>query len=223
MSDPASPEVTAAATSAQSLRDIAKWLVGGIVATAAGVFAGSSLTSLGSLDPISDRSRMLLALGGLLAGFAGLIIILIPAIRVLTVEMRTFREFAKGTNGELRKTQERLLLRYRDKFPGGVATFAAYQDAADQAQRRLDNDPSDENPTRIADTKFVDDAEADFAVFNADAGFTVVRRRFSILCGCLAVGTPVAIAGFGVFAWAANPPTPKSPPPAFSLTIQGKQ
>ncbi len=82
------------AASTQSLRDTAKWMVGGVAATAVGVFAGSSLTSLGTLDPTTDRGRLLLAIAALVVGFIGLAAIFEKAIRVLTVETMTFRQVA---------------------------------------------------------------------------------------------------------------------------------
>ncbi|WP_027059334.1 hypothetical protein [Mesorhizobium loti] len=218
MSDPTPPVVTAMAAGSQSLRDTAKWLVGGVVATAAAVFAGSSLTSLGALDPTEDRQRMLLALGALLVGFAGLAIILIPALRILVVEARTFREFATSTDPEISMVRNRLLSRYQKEFPAGADSFDRYQQYVDEAQTRIKQGGKDKT-----DTDLIAKATTDFATFNADAGFNVVRNRFTYLCYGLAIGTLLAILGFGVFAWAANPPPAKSPPPAFSLTIQGKQ
>ncbi|CCV10564.1 hypothetical protein [Mesorhizobium sp. STM 4661] len=218
MSEPASPVVAAMAAATQSLRDTAKWLVGGVVATAAAVFAGSSLTSLGALDPTADQQRLLFALGGLVVGFIGLAAILGPAFRVLVVETRTVREFAVATEPEFTRVRDRLITRYQAEFPAGVNSFEGYVKAVDEAHGRLKLGGTD-----ATDMDLVDKATADFPVFNADAGFNVVRNRFaSLQCG-LVFGTILAILGFGVFAWAANPPPPKSTPPAFSLTIQGKQ
>lgn len=216
MSDPAPAVVAATAAAAQSLRDTAKWLVGGVVATAAGVFAGSSLTSLGSLDPTDDRQRLLLAIGSLLVGFVGLAIILVPAVLVLVRETKTFREIAtpaQREKAEIVRLRAALLERYRSQLPPGIASFDAYVSRVDEAFAR--------EPKAAGDSELIARAVANFAIFNADAGFLFVRNRFKTLLLLLAPGAVVAIVGFGLFAWAANPPPGKSAPPAFSLTIQG--
>ncbi|MGX5831515.1 hypothetical protein [Mesorhizobium sp. 43Arga] len=224
MSDPIPPVVTAMAAGAQSLRDTAKWLVGGVVATAAAVFAGSSLTSFGALDPTADEHRMVLAVGGLAAGFVGLCVVMVPALRVLVVEARTFRDFATTMDAEIQTVRNRLIPRYRKEFPPTVDSFDGYQRVVDDAQTRIKAGGRDEkDATLIADKTLVAKAQNDFATINADAGFNVVRDRVTKLWYGLAIGTIIAILGFGLFAWAANPGAPKSPPPAFSLTIQGKQ
>ncbi|MBN9257404.1 MULTISPECIES: hypothetical protein [unclassified Mesorhizobium] len=216
MSDAPSPVVSAMSAATQSLRDTAKWMVGGVVGTAAGVFAGSSLTSLGSLDPAADRGRLALALIGLLVGFGGLAIVVVWAFRVLTVETRTFREFVGNAEKEFEQARETLLERYKSWFPEGIASFKDYLSSVDAAHGRLKKGGNDDK-----DKALVAKAASDFAVFNANAGFTVVRNRFLSLRLALAVGTPIAIVGFGLFAWAVNPPPAKPRPPAFSLTIQG--
>lgn len=214
MSDEISVASVMAAAS-QSLRDTAKWLVGGVVATAAGVFAGSSLTTFGSLDPESDRLRLLLAICGLLAGFSGLSCILGLAVRVLTRESMTFRELASSNTAdkpELRGVRQRLLERYRDRLPVGSITLEDYVKCVDDARKTV--------PQTQATQNLLARAKDDNATITADASFLIVRARFQQLIFGLSLAAPVVVGGFGLFAWAANPPKCKVEPPSVSFTIE---
>lgn len=202
----------AMANAAQSLRDTAKWLVGGVAATAAGVFAGSSLTSLGSLDPMKDTERLMAACAGFIVGLGALAFIFGAAIRVLTRESLTMEAVARSTEPEVKAVRIILEERYAARLPANNRSLAGYVDAVDLALQ---------NPTQQANADLIKRAVGDNAIMSADAGFQLVRRRFDALIGTLKWATALAIVGFGVFAWAANPPKPNPPPPAFSLTIQG--
>ena len=188
--DPVAAAVTASmAAAAQSLRDTAKWLVGGVVTTAAGVFAGSSLTSLGSLDLNADRDRLVAAGIGLLVGFSGLAIILALAIRVLERGSITFRELSNPNSKELEKIEGELLPRYaNDMQHHGVSGFAEYMEKIDATTA---------TPTE-ANRNFLQQAQSTTAIITADAGFQLVRRRFGCLINGLIPGTLLAVAGFGV-------------------------
>ncbi len=212
-------DTTSATTSlpaaAQSMRDSAKWLVGGVAATAAGIFAGSSLTAFGALKPAADTLRFGEAVGGLLLGFLGLACIFGAAVRVLTRESMTLREIAlfDGSAGsEIGSLRDKLVERYRDRLPTGARTFKDYVDRVDAARQ---------NPESPDAASLLARAREDNAVIAADAGFLFVRARFEHLVRTLRWATVLAIIGFGLFAWAANPPKPEPAPPAFSLTIRG--
>lgn len=82
---------------AQSLRDTAKWYAGSVGATAAGVFAGSSLTELGALTWSEDQTRLLLVALGALAGFGALAWIFGAAASVLSRDIFTLEQIATGT------------------------------------------------------------------------------------------------------------------------------
>lgn len=202
MSDP-DPVASAMATAAQSLRDTARWMVGGVVGTAAGIFAGSSLTAFGSLDPVANTLRLILAIGGLLVGFGALAVILHHAISVLTRESMTFREIASAGHDNLPEWVEvraRLLERYRDRLPPGAASFADYVGLVDQARST--------NPQTPATAQLLARAREDNTLFGADGSFLFVRARFERLVCALWRAAPFAILGFALFAWAANPPKP---------------
>lgn len=224
------PIASAMAAASQSLRDAAKWLVGGVAATAAGVFAGSSLTALGSLDLATNAPRLGMAAAGILIGFTALAFIFGRAIQVLTRESMTFLEIATPVDGEdkeITKLRNKLFERYRAQLPSNAPTFAEYVRRVDEAAKRLEADPinPDSNDgaliARIAqDTQLLGRAARDNTVWSADASFLFARSRFDRLVGTLRWATLLAIVGFGLFAWAANPPK-QSPPPDCS-TLVGK-
>ncbi len=119
------PIASAMAAASQSLRDTAKWLVGGVAATAAGVFAGSSLTALGSLDWTTNFPRLAMAAAGISSDSTGLGIIFVSAIQVLTRESMTFLEIATpvvGEDKEITKLRNKLFERYRAQLPSNAPT-----------------------------------------------------------------------------------------------------
>jgi hypothetical protein len=205
---------SAASKGAQSLRDTAKWLVGGVAATAAGVFAGGSLTSLGALDPTADVLRLGLAGLGLVLGFAGLAWVLFAAIGVLMVESRTIRDIASASrdvDSDLVWLRGQLEGRYKKDFPTGVGDLATYVERVDAAVATM---------PQTQDTQLLlARATRDFPSMGEDGAFQLVRYRFTRLVRALAWGVPPAAIGFAIFAWAANPP-PASPHKAvFSLKL----
>ena len=195
---------------AQSLRDTSKWLVGGVIGTSAGVFAGTSLTSLGSLDPTNDQGRLQLAAAGLMVGLLALAAIFFFALRVMDRGSFTMRELA-AANGiqTLAQIKPALVARYQSRFPAGAGDFADYV--------RLVEAAVNAEPSTDADTSLLDKARVDDDIISADAGLMFVKRRYRALLITLCFATPTAAAGFGLFAWAANPPKPVAAPPAFSL------
>jgi len=184
-------DVAAAST---TLRDTTKWMVAGVVATAAGVFAGSSLTHLGSLDPFEDTGRLLLAAGGAALGFAGLAYLMSRALPVLTVDTITLRMLA--SEPRFAATATVLNSRYGGQFPEGVDDLASLSAKVDQAfeQRR--------DPESISFLQEVERMRPDML---AEARFLYLRDRFDRMVSALWRAIPLAILGFGIFSWAANP------------------
>ncbi len=198
------------AAAAQSLRDTAKWLVAGVVATAASVFVGSSLTAFGSLAPGSLRFG--LAVGGLALGFAGIAAIMRAAIMVLTRASLTVHDIATSKDPELSRLHDELSKRYADRLTNGSATLKDHVERIGNIARRQTR--SD------AENALIARGREDNAVISADASFLFVRHRFDGLVDTLTLATPLAVAGFGLFAWAANPAAPPAPAPLVSLTIR---
>jgi hypothetical protein len=196
---------------AQSLRDTSKWLVGGVIGTSAGVFAGSSLTALGSLDPTDDRWRLVLAGAGLVIGLLALAAVFFCALRVFDRGSFTMHELSGAPDGStLARIRPDLLKRYRSRFPAGARDFAEY---FCKIQEAVDADPRTK-----ADADLLAKARVDGNIISADAALMFVKRRYNVLLIALLLATPAAAVGFGVFAWAANPPKAISSPPAFSIT-----
>lgn len=196
MSGPAPADVTAPFSAATaSLRETAKWLVGGVTATAAGVFAGSSLTNLGHLDFQHTPERLLIAIGGAVLGFLGLGIILTHAIAVLRVENVTWPDLAGAKSGTLKVTRQKLERQYQGQLPANAAGLADLNAKVIAAEKA--NDPPAQALLGEFDS-FTDDVMP-------EAGFINVRTTFGRLVIALYIGTPLALAGFGLFAWAANP------------------
>jgi len=194
-----SKETAPLSVAAESLRETTKWFVGGVVITAAAVFAGSSLTALGTLDIDHDRNRLLLALAGAIVGFVALGWITHEAIGVLTLESFTLRILANASHQEdprLHEVAEGAWNKFRHCAPIEAGSLKDYIDAVDALPA---GHPS------------LDEVRAFSALIMPDAAFTYVRGRFKELTSILIPATALAVIGFGLFAWAANPPT-KSPP-----------
>lgn len=207
--DSPDPRISGHAAASASLRDTAKWLVGGVTATAAGVFAGSSLTNLGSLDFAEHGTRLGLAIGGALLGFVGLGLILSYAIIALTVESIDFQSFCQVRRGPLARVRETLDVRHRGSLPGGAEGLAALLAMV------LENESKNDDASRA----FMANFERRLPTLMAEAGFLNVREKFAALIRSLWVGAPFALVGFGLFAWAANPPDPKPPAPKPPLLV----
>ena len=171
----------------KQLRDVAQWIIGGVVVTAAGVFAGGTLTNLGHLDLASDRDRLGIALGGVALGFAALTVILIRGLDVIAPAGGSLRLLAKAKRGLLVHARKWLFESNGIKeLEANLETWLDHQKTVD-ARKYL---------PRIYPC----------------AAFAIVRARFNRLLRTMMIATPLAIIGFGLFAWAANPPEKPSAP-----------
>lgn len=179
------------------LRDTARWIVGGIVATAGAVMAGSSLTNLGTLDPVDDRGRLVIAIAGGALGFLSLGFLMAKALGVFQVRStdleRLAQAGAKTEWGRLRKEVE--------------TEFGLPQEGPGSLAERLQRDEDD----------LLTDIEAALP-------YLYVRLKFDDLVWWLPITVATAAIGFGVFAWAANPPEKKAPAdsqgiPSISINI----
>jgi len=173
-----------------SFRDTAKWIVGGVTASVAGVLVGTPLTHLGELAP---GERLYLAIGAAVLALASLGVLMSVGIGVITAQMLTINELA-GQTGWLdvarRKGMEKTLLR---QFPLGVTSF---QDLSNKVKGALTEKQKNE-----------------VVAFLEPMAFEYKRRRFLELFWTTLVVTPVAALLIGTYAWAA---TPESPPAALS-------
>jgi len=161
---------------------------------------------------MKDTARLGAAGAGFIAGLIALAFIFGAAIRVLTRESLTMEEVARATESEVAAVRAILEKRYKATLPANNQSLTGYVEAVNTALQQ---------PKEPANADLIERAVRDNAIFSADAGFQLVRARFDCLVGRLKWTTLLAIVGFGVFAWAANPPKLSSPPPACSVTIQG--
>jgi hypothetical protein len=119
---------------------------------------------------------------------------------------------AVSTDKETAAVRAALEQRYKSRLPAEDPTLLGYERAVEEALK---------NPATDRNAKLLESASNDNVIISADAGFQFVKKRFDELVCKLKWTTPLAVIGFGLFAWAANPPKPSPPPPAFSFVIQG--
>jgi hypothetical protein len=225
----------AAAVGASALRETAKWLVGGAVATAAGVFAGSTLTNFGQL-PLDWRFAV--AVGGLLLGFLGIALLINSAMKVMTFDAVSFQELARGVSdslsaeggrprldpGQLRYMRAEVDRMFKTR-PSGLPSYEAVYEA--WRSRETDSgvvsffmegdqvvtDPARVGARRTAQAGGVSEANVhDLRVFldaaMHSAQFFKVQYVFTRLRHAMPFYIGLMLLGFGSFAWAANPPDP---------------
>jgi hypothetical protein len=190
---PPPPDWTGAS---KQLRDITQWIIGGVVATAAGVFTGTSLSNFGSLDPFADQLRFGLAAGGALLGFGaitGLMTASLAVIAPASTSLETLAAAMPGSEGAAARAR--------------IYQMNEYDEADHELGKLLGDDQSEE-------------AQEVLPQLYAVMSFAVVRLRFEALVRRLSWCIPLAVIGFGTFAWAANPPDKPQPErPGISLRI----
>ena len=181
------------------LRDVARWITGGVVATAAAVATGSSLTRLGSLDPLDDGGRLGLAAGGLLIALGAIGFLMKKSLGVLNIEAGTIVEVGNATVWLPLFGVKTKIERDFD-FVGRGITWEAMLAGEDFGDLR--------------NAEVVDRIDKSIPYY-------YVREKFDALSGALPWCTFVAFAALVVFAWAANPSDrkPASKPPLLQINL----
>lgn len=199
------------ATANASLRETAKWLVGGVVGASAAIFAGSSLTKLGSLNVETHAGRLAIAIGGAALGFVALGLILMRAISVLQIEPLTIEAVASDNGKAIADVRKKIETHYRGMLPGKAKSLKELVQMATKKWEK--RDPKD--------LPFVKEYLAYHREIMPQASFFLLQSRFRKTVHALWIGGPLAIVGFGLFAWAANPPEDKlaTKPPAVQITL----
>jgi hypothetical protein len=186
------------------LRETAKWTSGGVLATAAAVLAGSSLTKLGSLSPLEDTARLLTAVGGSIVAFAALGILMQSAIRVLIVEDFSMRRMlALNAPADYQTVLGGLETDYRasiSEFGGNIAAMAG-----ERTRLKVDKPIGYQKRMQTLDELVEEMADL--------ASFRLLELRFDRMIDCLFKATIAVVIGVGFFAWAANPPEKKAAVP----------
>ncbi len=181
------------------LRDGAKWIIGGVAIAAGGVIAGSTLTSLGSLGL---EWRLLVAICGAAVGFVGLLRLLASATDLL--EPRTYDWRAILLRGETISAcdRSRILGKVQAEMPSWLPPLQQVAEALAKPPNALPLDRGREEMVHTKRTVFsgaLENAVARIAFEHNRTMFQALKRR-------LFVWTPFIAIGFGIFAWAANPP-----------------
>ena len=194
--DPVASDLAAASA---ALRDTAKWIVGGVVGTSAAVFAGSSLTNLGSLTVPADTNRILVVVAGALIGFLSIGGLALRALSILTIRGLSFAQLVAARTPDLRQVVKDIETRYASEFPGGERTLHAFKERIEAENGKA---------TDQQDKAFLAEAGSFLPALMAEASFIHVCGEFARLKRALFVSALGAILGFGAFAWGANPPPP---------------
>jgi hypothetical protein len=190
------------AAASANLRETAKWLVGGVVATSVGVLAGSPLTKLGSLE---WAPRLCLALGGAVVTLVLLGVLMWIGLTVIATEAINLRRLATLKGWEGRRVQ-RVAKQFTDRWPGkarGIADVLAKSDALYKAA----DGKRETDPEWVALAGF----QSDLDLLMAEVAFEYKRDRLGELRATLFVLGPVIVLAVAVYAWAANPPDDPKP------------
>ena len=181
------------------LRETAKWTVGGLATLAAAVIAGSPLTGLGSLD---WGWRLKLAAVGAAIGFVSLGFVIWRSINVMAPGVLTFGALVAGA--ALRKGRQcRLERSIVSQFPPGTTSFKKIS----ELRERLETEYETAGPTRQdeLDRQLKQLNDLTIPELVQTFSFVEIRDRFLMLRIWIFVAAVIMVAGFGIFAWAANP------------------
>jgi hypothetical protein len=181
---------------ATTLREVAKWTVGGLAAAAAVVIAGSPLTGLGSLD---WGWRLALVIGGACAGFVGLGSVVWRSMDLLVPRPEVFRGLLDGTS-TLTREDKHLQEKLRSLFPVGTKSFLEIGECEKKYDDKLEKwSPSDPGVEQAKTFK------QQVITLQQNFAYNKLLNRFYKIRKTIFSGGAFMIIGFGVFAWAANP------------------
>ena len=209
------PAATDFAGASANLRETAKWLVGGVVATSVGVLAGSPLTKLGTLEP---GQRLYLALGGAAVTLVLLGLLLWVGLSVIVTESVSLDRLAALRGWEGLRVR-RVAARFKGRWPGGASNIAGVLSQSkalfEAAEGKGPNDPAMRELVAFQD---------DVDQLMREVAFEYKRDRLNELRGTLFVLAPVIVLAIAVYAWAANPPDDPKPlssqPRLIALTLE---
>ncbi|WP_280875148.1 pentapeptide repeat-containing protein [Streptomyces pseudovenezuelae] len=209
---PAAPnlDVSALTKANDSIRIAAKWLIGSSAAVGAALLAGSQLSNIGKLD---WGWRLWVAIGGATVGLIAVIWAIWLATLLLmpvTVTIDRLQEQWKKPTKELKAAVEFLKREPRQlgewKSPKGLkkAEKEAKQELQD-AQERGDEKAKEVSIRTLTKLRSYRRSIQQVAQHKA------LEARFHDSLRWLVLATGMAALGIVSFAWASNPPAPKTP------------
>jgi hypothetical protein len=211
----------------EKIRGAGKWLVAAAAAVGAALFAGSQLSSIGSL-PLCTRSqwqwntqctRLPLALLGAILGLAAVAYVMWQAARLLAPAGIPLDDLQRAWDAAPRHVAGGKAKAAR----ADVAFFRANpaqlggdnREPKDLEADRVDawralvaaNKGSDDAAKKLAREQY-DDMNSRLRIVLKTAQFEVLQAQFRGMLRQLLAAATVAALGIGLYSWAANPPEP---------------
>jgi hypothetical protein len=182
-----------------ALRDTAKWLIGGVALTAGGLVAGSTLSSLGSLDL---GGRLLIALCAVSVGIVALIFLLASAIKVLeprTYDWRSLLLPETALESDLVGIVSRVQAALIPKGgPSLEALARVHLDLVNQVTSSSNPVDPESRKELIATGNLLQRATSHISFEHSRFMFTTLKNRLYVVL-------PVIAVSLGLFSWAATP------------------
>lgn len=178
------------------LRDIAKWVVGGVVAMIVAVFATSAFARLGQMDLAADRNRLIAAGVGFALAVLSVGLIFRFGVRVIVPSGTSLQRLEKAQqhwSSDARARRFLFRLNGLDEREFSLADLLANKDDPDYAP-------------------WVEQ-------FRRTLSFAVVKTRFDNLMIALVIALLLAVPAMLVFVWAANPPEGHGKPAVATHTV----
>lgn len=192
---------------ADRIRETAKWLTVALGGLGTVLVAGSQLSSIGSLDPGSER--LYVAIAAAVGAALGAALILMATARTATTPAISLKQLAAETPpGTMDVVTDRTLLMGEADVAGFYEKFQGLLQERTTALNAHYTNPQQ------SDLKVVADAAQNQALLYAHAGLELVgiasyaslAHRWKWSVRLIIVGSIIAAASIGCFAWAANPP-----------------
>lgn len=190
------------------IREAAKWLTITLGTVGALLLAGTSLSSIGSLEPWS--ARFIIALVGGAVAAVGAVVVLVASVKTATTPIITLSELAGDTppEGTASVLRDPLLLGDYDDVK---ALARAYDDETTARRAAIDDykaHPDDDDKKTIAFRKQAKATEVGVLVSRmlAMSSFEHLKWRWKRSLQQVLVGGVAAGVGVVMFVWAANPP-----------------
>jgi hypothetical protein len=180
-----------------TVRELARWIVGGVALAAGGVIGGASLTSVGSLG---WAWRLQLAGGAAIVGLLLLGCLMWVALDVIAPRSYSLNDIAKGVDILPRRLKV-IEARVKDLYPDGIQTLAQFVEVR-TALNHVAREPW--APPEVTET--AEEYRNKATLIRISLTYEHLLLLFRRLKFWLFLLTAFIAIAFGIFAWAANPP-----------------